>query len=327
MNSRFALTTVLWLAIGGTAAATAWRGPPVLIPAPPAPDRTEARLRSLEQLVGQQQLQIQSLHSENQTLRSDLANMLAINDYVTLASVHGRPTVRFNAVNVQVVNGLGYETSNGLGNILIGYDSLRNGDWGVYDQECSRGTGMGSAFQEPVSTQAECVAVGGTWQLNHKGGSHYLVVGNDHNYSSWSGIVAGAGNTSNSPNASVSGGLYNQATGWGTSVSGGARNRAQGYLASVTGGSNNVASGQASSVSGGWNSIASGPRASVTGGALNEASAPYSTVNGGVANSAAGHASAVGGGADNAASGYSSSISGGTNLQVPNDFGWAAGGN
>ena len=323
MKRKFALMTVLWLGIGGTAMAI--RAPDIELP--PTETEMEARLQNLESLVDQLQQRVQSLGSENQILRSNLANMLAINDYVTLESVHGRPTVQFKAVNVQVINGAGFHASNGLGNLLIGYDQLRNGDSGVYAPECSRGTGIGSAFQEPVSTEAECLAVGGTWQLNHKSGSHYLVVGDEHNYSSWSGIVAGGGNTSNSPNASVTGGLYNQATGYATSVSGGARNRASGYLASVSGGSHNVASGQGSSVSGGYHSTASGAEASVTGGALNNASGPHATVNGGSGNSATGQSSAVGGGAGNTASGYSSSISGGRSHQVPNDFGWAAGGN
>lgn len=326
MKSKFALMAVLWLAIGGTVVATARPETPI-IKIPPTLDETEARLQRLESLVNQQQVQIQSLRSENQTLRSDLANMVAINDYVTLTSVHGRPTVRFKAVNVQVVNGAGANASNGLGNILIGYDQLRNGDEGLHAPECSRGTGIGSAITESVSTEAECLAVGGTWQLNHKSGSHYLVVGDHHNYSSWAGIVAGGANTSNSANANVTGGLYNQATGYGASVSGGARNRASGYMSSVIGGLGNTASGQNSSVSGGLSSIASGPEASVTGGASNKASGPYSTVNGGSSNSSAGAASAIGGGAGNTASGYGSSISGGRSHKVPNDFGWAAGGN
>ena len=141
--------------------------------------------------MAQQQVQIQSLQTENLTLRAELANLLEIDDYVALAWVHDRPTVQFRAVNLQEVNVAGSETANGLGNILIGYEGERT--------------------------------AGGTWQLDHKGGSHYLVVGSNHNYSGYSGIVAGMGNTSNSPYASLTGGLYNIAQGWGTSVSGGAR--------------------------------------------------------------------------------------------------------
>jgi len=327
MNSRFALTTVLWLAIAGAAAATARPGPPILIPDPPVPDGIEVRLRSLERLVGQQQVQIQSLQSQNQALRSDLANMVEINDHVELAWVHGRPTVQFRAVNLQVVNGAGNESINGLGNIVIGYDTPRSEIPNLYEQECSQGTGVGNAIQDPIHNEAQCLAAGGTWQLNHKSGSHYLVVGEQHNYSGRSGIVAGMGHTSNSPNASVTGGLYNDANGWGTSVSGGAGNRASGYLASVSGGNNNVASGQLSSVSGGNNNHAAGTRSSVTGGSWNDANGVTSTVSGGNLNSADGEKSAVSGGLDNTASGNASSVSGGREHDVSETFGWAAGRN
>lgn len=325
MNHRFALTTVLWLSIAGTAAA-ARPGPPIISPDPPAPDGTELRLRSLERQVGQQQVQIQSLQTQNQALRSELVNMLAINDHVRLAWVHGRPTVRFEAVNLQVVNGAGSETGNGLGNIVIGYDGLRSANSSYYEPECSRGTkGNPYPFQFPVNSQAECLAAGGTWQLNHKGGSHYLVVGDQHNYNGWSGIVAGLGHTSNTPHASVTGGTQNQANGWGATVSGGSRNRASGYLASVTAGTDNIASGQYANVGAGSDNVASGPRTSISGGTFNDAIGPTSSVSGGTGNSAEGEKSAISGGAGNTASGAASSISGGRNLEVSDVFGWGVG--
>jgi len=327
MNRRLVLTTVLWLAIAGTAAA-ARPGPPILIPDPPAPDGTELRLRSLERLVGQQQVQIQSLQTQNQALRTDLANMVAINDHVRLTWVHGRPTVQFHAVNLQVLNGAGSETGNGLGNIVIGYDGLRSTNSNYFKPECSRGTkGNPYPFQFPVNNQAECLAAGGTWQLNHKGGSHYLVIGDQHNYNAWSGIVAGRGHTSNTPFASVSGGVENQANGWGASVSGGSRNRASGYLASVTAGSDNVASGQHATVGAGSDNVASGPGTSVSGGTFNDAIAPTSSVSGGTGNSAEGEKSAISGGAGNTARGAASSISGGRDLEVSDTFGWGVGEN
>lgn len=326
MTSRFALTAVLWLTIGGTVAATAWQGPPNRIPIEPTPDDTETRLQNLEWLVSQQQAQIQSLQNQNFALRSDLANMVEINNYVHLAWVHGQPTVRFEAVNLQVVNGAGTEAINGLGNIVIGYDAPRT-ESPNYEHECSQGTGVGNAFQDLIDTEAQCLAAGGTWQLNHKSGSHYLVIGDYHNYSGRWGIVTGMANTSNSPGASVTGGFYNVANGWGTSVSGGGRNRAAGYLASVSGGSANVASGQLSSVSGGNNNHAAGTRSSVTGGSWNDANGVTSAVTGGTLNSADNQHSAVSGGYDNIASGNASSISGGRHHRVPETFGWAAGRN
>src|SRR5262245_1997369 len=52
-------------------------------------------------------------------------------------------------------------------------------------------------------------------------GSHNLVVGRFHAYSSFGGLVAGNNNTVAGPEASVSGGISNTARGFGASVSGG----------------------------------------------------------------------------------------------------------
>ena len=66
----------------------------------------------------------------------------------------GRETVRITGCNVQVVNGLNdTETTNALGNVIIGYNELR-----------SRG--------------------------DDRGGSHMLVVGKEHNYSSYGAAPA-----------------------------------------------------------------------------------------------------------------------------------------
>ena len=315
MKGKFALVATLWLAMGGIVVASALPEKPIpkypQLPSYPPLDATELRLQKLEALVARQQVELQALHAQNQALRADLANVASINDFVSLTTVHGRPTVRFSSVNLQVVNGAGSETTNGLGNVVIGYDQLRNTD-SVYAPECSRGIGIGEPFHHPITTQAECIAAGGIWGLNHKGGSHYLVVGSEHNYSGWSGIVSGYGNTSNSPSASVVGGQYNQATGWGSAVSGGAGNRASGYMSSVTGGHDNLASGQDASVSGGYGGTASGPQASIAGGSVNLA---------------AGAAASVGGGGGNTASGNGSSVSGGRDQDVTGTFGWTAGGN
>ena len=82
-------------------------------------------------------------------------------------------------------------------------------------------------------------------------GSHNLIVGSNHNYSSYGGIVVGFQNTISQPYASVSGGEINTANGFAASVSGGSGNIASGGDASVSGGNSNVASGSQSSVSGG----------------------------------------------------------------------------
>lgn len=313
MNSKIALTAVLWLAMAGAALTAAL---------PKAPineypiDDTEARLQRLEMLVTKQQTVIQNL-------RSDLANMVAINDFVTLETVHGRRTVRFNSVNLQVVNGTG-ETAvaNGLGNIVVGYDRLRDNTYDAFDDECSIGGDPNNGF---IETREQCLAIGGTWGLDHKGGSHYLVVGDEHNYSRWSGIVSGWANTGNGLFASVTGGYYNHASAVGASVTGGAFNVAAGSVSSISGGYDNRATGDYSSVNGGWDNNSSGSMSNVSGGGWNEASGTVSTVSGGGGNTASGPSSSVSGGNRNQATGGASSVSGGVDRTMPDGFGWAGG--
>ena len=108
-------------------------------------------------------------------------------------------TVLISGANLQVVSGSGEtaEATNGTGNIIIGYDE----DSG-----------------------------------NDKSGSHNLVVGFGHTYSSYGGIVVGYNNSITGVYSSVSGGNYNTAEGDRSSVSGGYYNTASGDVSSVSGG-------------------------------------------------------------------------------------------
>jgi hypothetical protein len=112
------------------------------------------------------------------------------------------------------------EGLTGLGNLIVGYSERR--------------PTKGQGFPHEVRT-----------------GSHNLVVGKFHSYSSFAGFVAGRQNKVTSAHASVSGGWGNRASGWMSSVSGGQQNVASGIGASVSGGLQNVAGREASSVSGG----------------------------------------------------------------------------
>ena len=136
-------------------------------------------------------------------------------------------TLQFSGINVQVVSGAGTTDAavNGRGNLIVGYN---------------KGT------------------IGQT-----RTGSHNLVVGDEHEFTSYGGFVAGKENTIAAASASVSGGSCNVAGspsvpfgcpivgGFAPSVSGGVQNRASGTGASVSGGASNTASGRESSVSGG----------------------------------------------------------------------------
>jgi hypothetical protein len=95
------------------------------------------------------------------------------------------------------------ESLTGLGNLIVGYNEIRRHRSGVPDRRT---------------------------------GSHNLVVGVFHAYTSFGGFVAGE---------------ENAVTGAAVSVSGGTDNEARGQYSSVSGGHGHVASGAASSVSGG----------------------------------------------------------------------------
>lgn len=221
----------------------------------------------------------------------------------------------FDGMNLQIVNRTGSTsgTPNGLGNLIIGYNAA-NGD-------------------------------------EQRTGSHFVVIGDFHSYTSYSGavigsgntvsgafasVIGGAGNTASGAGSTVTGGALNTASGGGSSVTGGGENKAAGDSSSVTGGTHSTASGFASSVTGGWGSVASGDRSavtggdantasgqvsSVTGGGSNEASGQYSSVTGGLYSTAVGYGSTVSGGFRNEAQGYSSVVSGGDTLVAVHDFG------
>jgi trimeric autotransporter adhesin len=230
--------------------------------------------------------------------------------------------VFLEGANLHIVNGLGAtQTMNELGNLIVGYNEPREEEFGP----------------------------------NARTGSHNVVVGEWHNFSSFGGIVVGfqnqisgtfssvsggesnvasgdktsvsggARNEASGPGASVSGGFLNKATNSRTSVSGGAENTATGFHASVSGGIRNEASGSQASVSGGNGNTASGQQASVSGGENNEARGQFSSVSGGENNFASGIESSVSGGKDNEAAGEHTSVSGGREVIQDAKEGWAAG--
>lgn len=178
----------------------------------------------------------------------------------------------FTGMNVHLRNGEdSTPTTNSLGNLIVGYN-------------------------------------GGSGERT---GSHNLVVGDNHTWTSHGGFVTGLNNTISGPWASVSGGAGNTASGNLSSVSGGVSNTAEGQSSSVSAGVGNTAEGQSSSVSGGVGNTAQGFGSSVSGGEGNHATSGSSSVSGGQDNTAGGFHSSVSGGRDNIADGSGSSILGG----------------
>ena len=179
----------------------------------------------------------------------------------------GYDTVRFEGVNVQIVNGSGTTDGEtfGTGNLIIGYNESRE------------------TLGEPVDCPDG-------WYCDYRGGSHMLVIGKYNNYTSdsYAGMVVGSTNETSAPYASVSGGHANTASGEASSVSGGGWNTASGDFASVSGGIQNRASGEVASVSGGELNSATGQFASVSGGDSNTASNHAASVSGGDGRTASG---------------------------------------
>ncbi len=239
---------------------------------------------------------IATLQSQMTTVNA--SNVMALEPYLAVTT-SGTPKALFSGINLQIVNGAGTTyTVNGRGNLIIGYDEVRT-DATYF---CSNGN---------YADQATCTANGGTWAVNHKTGSHYLVVGSRNNYSQYGGIVAGYRNTATNSYACVIAGESNTARGYAASVSGGWQNTASGNESSVSGGAVNTASGFSSSVSGGDGNTASAYYSSVSGGYLNTASSNCSSVSGGYSSTASGQYSSVSGGYYNTAIGYCAHVSGG----------------
>jgi len=148
--------------------------------------------------------------------RAEVAGMIqkmqqqisALQEKLKYVTVNGSD-MRISAANLHVENGSGSTSGkvNGLGNIIIGYAEPRAG-------------------------------------VNIRTGSHNLIIGDKHNYSSYAGLVAGYHNAISAPYANVCGGTNNTAEGQYTSVTGGRNNTAKGENSSVSGGIKNITSGE-----------------------------------------------------------------------------------
>jgi hypothetical protein len=185
----------------------------------------------------------------------------------------GLPEVVITGANLRLVNGRrATATTNGLGNLLVGYNEPRE--------------------EENVRT-----------------GSHNVVVGQGHNFSSFGGLVVGRQNEIRGAFAAVSGGFDNTASG---------------SAASVSGGDGNTTSGSAAAVSGGHGNTASGHTAAISRGEANTANGILSSISGGAEHTASGELSSVHGGRRNTAGCFCAAVSGGRNHTARADFSWVA---
>ena len=208
---------------------------------------------------------VTSLQAQVSALQGQVDTLVAL-----LANV-SRPdsdTIRFSDVNLQIVNGTGSTagTGNGRGNLIVGYN------------------------ENTVSAS--------------RTGSHNLVVGIDHEYTSYAGLLAGRRNRISGSSSSVMG-YGNEVTANYGSIGGGYENTVSSIYSSASGGRGNTVSAAYASISGGRNNLVSGNYASISGGYHNVASGEYAFVGGGGGanaldgNIAVAHYSAILGGLNN----------------------------
>ena len=183
--------------------------------------------------------QVSSLQTSNTTLQSEVAALqheltaarpvLALAPYVSIdrnpeIGVIG-PNIVFSGANIHIVSGSGATDDNlskgesltGLGNLIIGYD------------------------EDPADP---ALRFGGTpLGPGDRGGSHNLVIGRGHTFTTaaFGGLVAGEVNKISDSESSILGGANNTASGVAASVLGGVSNTASGVAASVLGGLDNSA--------------------------------------------------------------------------------------
>ena len=196
---------------------------------PESPDAgTTGDLAAIEERLLALEEQVEQVEALEERVE-ELETLLAD---VTREDLDGRDTLRFSGMNLQVVNGTDTTAGdpNGLGNLLIGYDRER------------------------------------TLGTPNRSGSHYLVVGDRHNYTRYGGIVAGFQNTATGNWASVLSGSLNTAEGNESVVVGGVLNTAEGVQSSVLSGSGNTTAGQVSAVVAGSLNNADGLGSVVVGG-------------------------------------------------------------
>ncbi|HEX5322792.1 MAG TPA: hypothetical protein VFW40_03320 [Capsulimonadaceae bacterium] len=253
----------------------------------PAHADRDGGLPALEAQVAALQAQVQALQ-KNQT--NDRAAMTALQNTVasqaaTITALTAKTAplsvqdgvgtgteLYFTGVNVHIITGLGATNgdpanpfdfrgdsgpivTNGLGNLIIGYNVL------------------GRPFGHPVDVRT---------------GSHNLILGDGNNYSSYGGIIGGQLNTISGTYASVIDGSSNKASLDFALVTGGVNNTASGAVSVVTGGSTNASSGEGTVITGGNLGTASGFGSVLIGGDSNTSSGFDSVELGGNGNTASG---------------------------------------
>ncbi len=229
----------------------------------------------------------------DETLKQLLQCVTVIQGY--LGGLPG-PHVVFSRCNVHVRSGATATDAavNGSGNLIVGYNEGRctgdpDGGGGITDNP-------DSFFQKACLVDSEC-GDGGICDFGNREGSHNVIVGHQHEYGSFGGVVGGRANALAAEHTSVAAGHRDLADAPFSSIQGGIDNRASGEAATVVGGFDNDAQGVSSAVVAGTGNTATGPESAVVAGNSNLAVGPQSAAIAGRGNEAIGiRAATVGGG-------------------------------
>ena len=258
------------------------------------PDFAFAQLR-----ITQLEKEVQALEEHLVALQDALAQIashpvLGLGAYVSVdpRSINdlAGPNILITGANLHIRNGVSQSGTNGLSNLVIGYNTAPDPNWGP-------------EVSPPFDPNT------------YRTGSHNLVLGSYNRYASYGSIVAGSQNTVGF-NSAVLSGDKNSAT-WHSAILSGHNNQINAWSGGIVGGQGNKLLSA--------NPGADGQFAAILGGMGNQATGYTSTVSGGGGNTASGSSSSIGGGQGNTASGDWSTIGGGIGLSVAADYGWAVG--
>ena len=164
-------------------------------------------------------------------------------------------------------------------------------------------------------------------EVSTRTGSHNLILGDLHEYTSYGGIVSGTENTLAGSNATILGGGQNHANFTSAVILAADRGTADGNVVLI-GGQRNYGSADAhfSAIIGGIENQVTGPSSVLVAGMLNVASGATSFVCGGTENSAGGGGDVVCGGSSNKSTGSRSVLVGGHQNAVAGANGVVTGG-
>ena len=214
-------------------------------------------LEQLASLLVAQQEHIALLENQLQTQSQALESLAPLLSLVPVAerSSFGQDTWNLSGLNVRLDNGAGttYGTSNGLGNLILGYNESEGG----------HRDGDGNYMEGEVRV-----------------GSHNLVVGAGHTYGSNGSLLGGYNNALFGQGASILSGQASLATGSWSAILGGLDNRATATSTCVSGGHSNTASGDRASVAGGLLNTSAGIATSILGGQYMQVLEQYETASG-----------------------------------------------